>query len=417
MERLKMIKTGLMGMVLIFWMGACEKIDTDASDNLPNLRTITAVEQQVISSANNFSMDLLSAINQLHTGDNVFISPFSVSAALSMTLNGAKGETKDAMKQTLHLSHMSDEEVNAAYKGLVEFLLQLDKKVDLQVANSNWYTQDLNIHAEFAAILREYYDAEVKSANFGDPATVGRINGWIEDKTRGKIKDMLDAIPPDAVMYLINAIYFKADWKYTFDEKATSKKPFFTPSGEKQVDMMHSKGVKMNVYNHNDFILADLPYGNGQFSMTILMPHAGRDINQTINTLSLEGFAGYINQTDTTTAEVYLPKFKLEFKEELKDVLSDMGMGIAFSAAADFSGLFKELLPLAISRVLHQSFIEVNEKGSEAAAATIVEIVRTSIGGEPTPKVINFNRPFTFFIREKHSNTILFSGKILDPTM
>jgi serine protease inhibitor len=416
MEKRKIIQNGIFALMLLFSMGACERMDSDASDNLPNLRAITAVEQQVITSANNFSMELLSAINQQNTGDNVFISPFSVSAALSMTLNGARVETKDAMKQTLHLSHMSDEEINAAYKGMVEFLLQLDKKVDLQIANSNWYRQDLNIHPEFAAILKEYYDAEVKAADFADPATVSRINGWIEDKTRGKIKDMLDAIPGNAVMYLINAIYFKADWQYTFDEKATSKKPFFTPSGEKQVDMMHSKGVKMNVYYHSDFILADLPYGNGQFSMTILMPHAGRDINQTINTLSLEDFAGYINQTDTTTAEVYLPKFKLEFKEELKDVLSDMGMGIAFSTAADFSGLFKELLPLAISRVLHQSFVEVNEKGSEAAAATIVEIIELSSGSEGRPRVVNINRPFAFFIREKHSNTILFSGKLLDPS-
>ncbi|MGF1636639.1 MAG: serpin family protein [Cyclobacteriaceae bacterium] len=394
---------------------SCEKQNITIDDNnLPNVRSLTTTEQEVIVSSNNFSLDLLSTINTNFESDNLFISPFSISAALSMTANGAKGDTKEAIKKALHTSHMTDEEMNEAYKGLVEFMLELDKKTDLQIANSNWYTQDLSIHQDFASVLRTYYDAEVKAADFDNPATKDLINGWIENKTRGKIKDMLDAIPPDAIMYLINAIYFKSEWKYKFDEALTGKKAFYTPAGEKQVDMMHSKGVKLSRFFNNDFVLADLPYGNGQFSMTVLVSNSGKDINNIIAGLDAEKLGDYISQADTATMEVYLPKFILEFKKELKEVLTDIGMGIAFTGDADFTGLFQEELSAAISRVLHQSFIEVNEKGTEAAAATIVEIIRTSYPPEPT--VINVNRPFAFFIREKHSNTILFAGKMLDPS-
>ncbi len=390
----------------------------DDTDNLPNLRTLSAAEQQVAAAANEFSFDLFSQISEQHQQANVFISPFSVSAALSMTANGAKGDTREEMKATLALGHLSDEEMNRAYKELVGFLLGLDKKVNLQIANSNWYNADYHIKSDFKNVLLQYYEAEVKAADFGAATTKDQINQWIENKTNGKIKDMLDAIPANAVMYLINAIYFKADWQYEFDETKTAKAPFYAPSGEVQADMMFSSGTKVSYSYQEDFTLVDLPYGNGQFSMTILMENSnGRSVNEIIQNLAPLDFASIVNNADTATAVVQLPKFKMGFKQTLNEMLIAMGMEKAFGrGSADFSGLFEESLPVEISRVLHQSFIEVNEKGSEAAAATIVEAVVLCSCGSSVPKAFYINRPFAFFIREKHSNTILFAGKILNPT-
>ncbi len=409
----------ILAVIAMYIMSGCEggdQVQMQDDNNLPDLRSMSVQELEVIEAANNFSMDILASINAGHATENIFISPFSISAALSMTANGAKDETKEAIKKVLHASHLTDLEMNEAYRDLVKYLLELDKKTELQIANSNWYYNKYNIHPDFKYVLRDYYDTEVKAADFKNPQTVDQINAWIENKTRGKIKEMLDVIEDDIIMYLINAIYFKSEWKYSFDKNLTSKKTFHTPTGEKQVDMMHSEGVKLSRYFHEDFVLADLPYGNGQYSMMVMVSNSGKDINDIIAGLDADKLLNYINQSDTATMEVFLPKFTLEFKKELKDVLKALGMEIAFEPkSADFKDLFQEQLPACINRVLHQSFVEVNEKGTEAAAATIVEI-KTFSSLPPENTIINVNRPFAFFIREKHSNTILFAGKMLDPS-
>lgn len=402
--------------VAVFFI-SCDTSDTPSiEDNTPKLRSLSAEEKEIIVSANDFSYDLFSRISQNHTGENVFISPFSVSTALSMTLNGADGTTLSAMKEALGLTHLSDDEINKAYKDLAAFLLSLDKKVALEVANSNWYRQNLTVNSNFKNLLLEYYDAEVHAANFDDPTAKDQINGWIEDKTHGKIREMLDQIPGDAVMYLINAIYFKADWQYQFDKNDTKDRDFHLADGSTtKVPTMHSKGVKLNHSYREGVQYIEIPYGNGQFNFTVLMPdNASTDINAFTESLNEEFMQQLIADTSSFTAELYLPKLKIQFKEELKEVLSDMGMGIAFTRQAQFPRLFETQLPLFISRVLHQSFLEVNEEGSEAAAATIVEIVRYSAGGS-APPVIRIDKPFVFFIREKHSGAVLFAGKVVNP--
>jgi serpin B len=334
-----------------------------------------------------------------------------------MTLNGAAGETKEGIKETLHLGDLSDEEINGAYKTLVPFLSNLDPKVALNLANSNWYHQDFTIRESFRKVLLEYYDAEINAANFRDPATKDRINRWIEDKTKGKIKNMLDQIPADAVMYLVNAIYLKATWQYKFEKSGTEKKPFYLTDGSAvQTDMMFSKGMKVRYFGNSTLELVEIPYGNGQFVFSVLLPRDPAGLESLISGLDMASFQNYIQAADTVTPQVYMPKFKIQFKSTLNSILASMGMEQSFTGDADFSALFEETLGLSISRVIHQSFIEVDEEGTEAAAATIVEIGETSAGPEPKPTSINLNRPFAFFIREKHSNTILFAGKLLDPS-
>ncbi len=412
---MKMILTvlGISGMTLV---SGCSSDVCDDCNQLPQLKPLTAEEETVVTSANDFAFDIFDRLNQKNADKNFFISPLSISTALAMTANGAAGETKTAIRQAIHLEDLDNAAMNEAYRELVKFLLELDDKVILEMANSNWYKDVYHIRETFRKILLEYYDAEVKAADFSDPATKDLINGWIEDKTHGKIKDMLDQIPSNAVMYLINAIYFKAQWKYKFDENKTEDRDFYPEDGsEIRVPTMYSNGVKVSRYNADGFQYIELPYGNGQFNMTILLPDRDKTVDEVISGLDALSFAGYAKEADTATVEVYMPKFKMKYKTILNDVLSDMGMGIAFNGSADFSNLFEEQLNLEISRVIHQSFIEVNEEGTEAAAATIVEILKTSIGPGEDPKVIIIDRPFAFFITEKHSKTVLFAGKMLNP--
>lgn len=400
--------------IILSLVCSCTKDDPKPL-NEPNLRTISVQEVEVVRSANNFSFDLFSRINGEHPDENLFISPFSISTALSMTLNGADGETLLSMKDALALDQLDITEINEGYKDLVELLLSMDNKVTLTVANSNWYTDQLTIHEAFKATLEEYYDAEVKATDFGDPATLDLINGWIEDKTNGKIKDMLDQIPSDVLMYLINAVYFKADWQYQFDKSETKDAPFYLDN-ETTIDvpMMYSEGVRINRFYTDSVLIADLPYGNGQFTFTVVLPQGDKNVDELADEMTASWFEAIASQMDTVTLPVYLPKFKIEYKKLLNDVLKDMGMEVAFSGSADFTNLFDEGVSAHISRVIHQSYLEVNEEGSEAAAATVVEIVETSGTG---PVDMKINRPFLFFIREKHTNAILFAGKMVNPSL
>ncbi len=381
--------------------------------------SLSATDREVVKSANNFSFDLFSEINKQNEDANVFISPFSVSTALSMTLNGANGNTADEIKTTIGLDKLSNQEINESYKLLVNYLLTADSKVAINVANSNWYSDQNSIKEEFKQILLDYYAAEVNPADFGDPATVDLINEWIEGKTNDKIKDMLDVIPADAVMYLINAIYFKADWTYQFDKNETKDAEFYLSDGSsRMVPTMYCEAATVGTSANENYSLIDIPYGNERFSFTVVMSNEEtKDINEMASEFSNEILETMIADTLHRTRELYMPKMKVEFKQELKDQLMTMGMPQAFSESdADFTNLFDDLTRLYISRVIHQSFLEVNEEGSEAAAATIVEIVRESAGPD-SPIKLKIDRPFLFFIREQHTNTILFSGKMMDPSL
>lgn len=382
--------------------------------NIPNLRELSVEEQELVNSINDFSFEIFSRVNASYSKKNIFISPFSINAALSMTLNGAEGETLDSMKKAIRQENLEIEEMNESYKSLVEFLFNLDRTVTFEVANSNWYRNELEIRKSFEKVLLEYYDAYVRSADFSDAGTVDKINSWIEGKTHGKIQDMLDRIPDDAIMYLINAVYFKADWKYQFDKNATSDRPFTLQDGTAiQTPTMFAEEVTITSSSNGEIDLYNIPYGNGQFNFMIIMPRdRQKDINEVAEELTTEQIRAMLQDTVSGNTELYLPKFKMEFKEEnLKNMLSDMGMGIAFSDNAKFS-LFEDDIPAAISNVIHQSFLEVNEEGSEAAAATLIEFVETSI---PQPRKLEINRPFLFYIREQHSGLILFTGKIVNP--
>lgn len=413
----RLIYTLITILQITFIFSCAEQSDCDCN-NPAVLRPITSEEELIIESANNFAFDIFSRINEADPNKNLFISPLSISTALSMTANGAKGDTKSGIKKTLYQADITDQEINEAYKTLEEFITQLDPKVTMNLANSNWYQQELTVKENFKNTLEKYYDAEVKFADFADPNTKNLINDWIEHKTNGKIKDMISKIEDNAVMFLINAIYLKATWQYQFEKSKTEKMDFYLSDGSKvKTDMMFGEGVKVSLYSNSSMQFIEIPYGNGQFVFTIMLPTEPGKLDEIIREMDILEFNDLLSNADTTTVQLYLPKFKIEYDLTLKSILAQMGMGQSFTSFADLSELFVEDLDYYIDDVLHKSFIEVDEEGTEAAAATVVIVGVLSAGGGGSKPTIFVDHPFAFFIREKHSETILFSGKLIDPTL
>lgn len=397
---------------ILFLISSCSGISGGAEGEKPDLN-LSIEEIMLISSSNKFGFDLLKNINKDETGKDLFISPISVSMALGMTYNGADGETKDAMRNALHFGDLTDDEINNAYKSLISLLLSLDPKVAMALANSIWYREGVAFEDAFLSLAQEYFDAEVRGLNFSAPNAADIINSWIEDNTNGFIRETLQSpLPDDAVMYLINAIYFKGTWTIQFDKENTRDGTFYSSDQTQSTVKMMSLREEFPYYRTDKLQIIDLPYGNGDFSMTIILPNQELNIDSLIGNMSSDLWNTLTSNLSPDTGRILLPRFKLEYKTSLKKPLTEMGMGIAFQdGAADFSKM-RPQNDLFISRVLHKSFVEVNEEGTEAAAVTVVE---AASDGPSQGFSMIVNRPFLFVIRENRSGAIMFIGKIVNP--
>ena len=398
--------------LFVFIISSC----SDNTSTIPGDDTfkkeLTQSEKALSESTTIFGGNLFKTVNeQEDPKENIFISPLSVSLALGMTYNGADGATKTAMEEVLEYNGLSTDDINKSYKSLVELFASLDKDVTFNIANSIWHPLELTPLEEFVNVNKTYFDAEVNGINFGAPNAKDIINGWVEDKTNGKIKDILDFIPPEAVMYLVNAIYFKASWTYEFDPENTYDGKFTTYEGTQVNCKMMKQKSEYQYYECSDFKSIELPYGDGDYSMTIFLPSADKNINDMITEMANSAWQGWNANYDKTELTLGLPKFNLECDYLLKDALTSMGMGIAFGGGADFSKIYG-LSDLYIGRVIHKTFIEVNEEGTEAAASTVVEIDYKSAG----ETYFYLNRPFVFVIRENIGGTFMFMGKVTDPS-
>ena len=375
-------------------------------------------QKEVIDSANKFAFDLFGPILADTKGaGNIMISPFSISSALSMTLNGAAGETFDAMKKALRLDGKTIGQINETYLKLMSEMVPVDERVVLEIANSVWVEKRLIVKQKFMTDVQNWYKAEALGIDVKDPDAVNIVNGWIEEKTHDKITDMLDYLDPDLAMLLINAIYFNGKWRYQFDTADTKEEPFYVePSAPKNVPMMHQE-ENLKSAKEGNLTIVDIPYGQGNYSMLVVLPDQGITTGEIANALTPARWTGWLELLDINThkVEISMPRFKYAYKRLLNKDLINLGMGVAFSDWADFSNISDQALQ--ISRVIHQSFIETNEEGTEAAAATIVEMVFTTIGSEPSPWKIDIDRPFLYFIHENSTGTILFMGKVGDPTV
>jgi len=373
-------------------------------------RELKLAEVSLATSSNAFGLKLFKEIVLEEQDKNVFISPLSVSMALGMTYNGAAGTTEEAMRNTLEYGDLTQQEINESYRYLSVMLANLDPMAKFQIANSIWYRLGHYVPPEFININRTYFDAEVSALDFGAPNSKDIINDWVNEKTNGKIKEIVtDSDMYAALMFLINAIYFKGTWKYEFDPDDTQDALFNLFDGTKKPCRMMYQENDFHYFRNEYFQAVDLPYGDSGFSMIVFLPHPDINIDDLISELNQENWNLWGNSFSENTMELYLPKFKLEYDIELKNVLASLGMGIAFTESANFSGLGGGY----IDKVLHKTFVDVNEEGTEAAAVTVVGIYDSA----SPAKTMRVDRPFIFAIREKTTGTILFMGKIVEPVL
>jgi serpin B len=373
-------------------------------------RDLTAAEQTIQAGSNSFSFQLLAQLSAADPGKNVFVSPLSVSYALGMALNGAVDQTYQEMATVLGFSDLAEAEINAAYKSLIELLKSLDPAVDMEIANSLWHDQAVTVQPAFNTALTSWFSASTNSRDFRDPSTVTDINNWVSVNTHGRIPTIIDAIQDQEIMFLINAIYFHGKWRRPFDPRDTRQFTFHTGDGRQlDVPMMLMENDTMSFIHDQDIVAVNLTYGNGAFAMAVMRP-AGGDIDAFVHTLTGQAWAGIRGRFRSGKAQLYLPKFQLEYERNLSQDLQTLGMPRAFDEVnAQFPRMITQPAQLFISRVQHRAAVTVDEAGTTAAAATAVGVGFTS-----APPQLNFDRPFVFVIYERIGGTILFMGKVLE---
>jgi serpin B len=373
-------------------------------------REFTPIEKSVAQSDNAFGLRLFRKIADSEKNKNVLISPLSAAMALGMALNGAAGETETAMRNALGLAGMERDEINTAFQGLIEVLSGLDPAVRFQIANSIWHELGLEIEPDFIRTNKTYFNALVQGLDFNSPEAPGVINQWVSEKTYGKIPEIVDGIDQAQVLFVINAIAFKGNWTTQFDPKNTTA-DFFLKADGTQVpcDMMRLE-TGFDYYRNGSFEAVDLPYGGGDFSMTVFLPNPGTPVDVFIKGLSADSLDVWSGKMQKNIIVLQLPKFKLQYEIRLNDALSALGMGIAFTDRADFTRILKGG-GIQIDEVKQKTYIDVNEEGTEAAAVTAISFTVSM------PYLFRADRPFVFLIRERRSGTILFMGKIEDPSI
>ena len=400
--------------MFVFTFAACDK-NNDMPENNPYTPiTLDLKSASLVESSNTFGANIFKQVLQDEKENaNVLLSPLSIFQALSMTRNGANGLTKDEMTSVLAFDESQGDDLNAYQKKLVDALKKADNKVNLNIANSIWYRNSLTVESPFIKVNQDYFNAEVNAIDFTDAQGAKRtINNWVHKQTNGKIPEIVDEVTPDHVMFLINAIYFYGQWQNKFDAKDTKKEAFYPEAGnEVDVNMMHQE-AELGYGANELFTMIEMPYGNGHFNMVALMPNNGKKVSDIVNAMNDDNWATWMESVNTKEVVLGFPKFKFEGDYELNEPLKRMGMPLAFSDWADFTGILKGG-GIKISKVKHKTFIEVDEKGTEAAAVTSVEIELTSVGPQKT--YFTANKPFVFAITEKDTNTILFLGKFMMP--
>lgn len=410
---MKNMRTLFMVVFLLVILSSCTKQKDNSTNNDPQNGdyTITAEQQKQISeSINSFGVDMLKIIDNSDTdNENVFFSPFSINSALYMVMNGAEGETKTQLLSALKLKDLNIPSINANHKAIYDILTNSNKSENLFLANSIWINNNFTVENTFQKTLENYYYAQAFNKDFANSATLTAINDWIANNTGGMIKNMLDRIDKLAVLYLINAIYFKDNWKIQFDKEKTTKTTFTnSDNSTSTVDMMFIKDTTLRKYSDDKLKAVELPYNKSNTRMLIIQPKSFKDLNTYIGNLNYSDISNLSEKMKASELTLLMPKFKLETKYLLNDILKKLSISKAFTPDAEFD-LITKAEKIFISRVLHNAAIEVDEAGTKAAAATVVEFERTSIDES---SIINLNSPFMFFIIDNKTNAILFVGKI-----
>lgn len=369
----------------------------------------SAIEKnkEFIEANNKFAFDVFKKVFNEETRENLMISPVSLSLALGMTYNGAENETKTAFEKALNYTQFLPSEINNLNKEIIYNLSDNSPGAIFEVANSIWVDKTFPVKEDFINTNKTFYNAEVESLDFSNENSLKVINNWVSDKTYQKIPTIIDEISPSLKMILINALYFKSDWKHTFQEENTKELPFYGEQSTENVLMMHLTNA-LAFYENENFSSVKLPYKNEKYAMTVFLPKENQTTKSITNLLNIENWQKWNESYSTIPVDLEMPKFKLSYKKNLNKPISELGLGVAFTSSANFGNISDT--SLQISYILQKTFIEVDEKGTEAAAVTAIGIKTTSVG--PSNKSFRLNKPFLYAITEKETGSICFLGKV-----
>ena len=385
-------------------------------------RSLTLAQTQALRAGNDFGLNLLRQLyaERADRRANVFISPLSVSMSLGMLLNGAGGETFNAMGNMLGLNGLRMVEANEAYRALTELLVHLDSSVEFRVANNSWLEVGFQIRSDYRRRLEEAFDVRIENVRFEEPGMAGVINSWVGESTEGRITDL---VTPEEfaglVALLVNTVYFKGEWTDPFNPAQTTTVEFRRADGSTVSVLLMGQALDAQVGGGEDygedFVVVDLPYGAGTFSMTVVVPVGDATLSELVAGMDGARWREVVNSLrGEARTEVRLPRFELTYEKVLNDVLKAMGMEVAFDASrADFSWMLGNaglVVRPHIGWVKQKNFMRIDEEGTETAAATGTAFATS---GNP---VLQADRPFLFAIRERLYGTILFLGTVTDPT-
>jgi serine protease inhibitor len=411
------LSRALVPSLLLLVTGLCSCRKSVPSPDITRALDLPAGSAQVIASGNQFAMNIFGTVLQKDTViPNELISPFSIYMALSMLYNGAEGPTRDSMAVALQQTGISIDQLNTVNNALIQQLPTEDSKVRISIANSLWYQQNgPQPLPGYVNVIGGEYDGYLKALDFRNSSCMNTINSWVADKTNNKIKSIINALSPETIMVLANAIYFNGPWHFAVDASNSRNLPFYlSDGGVKNVPTMGIKS-ELRVYDDPAYSLIELPYGGGEsFGMYIALPaNPQQPIRSFANAISEPIFSHALSGLDSENVDLFLPKWELSYGiDNMLPNLGALGMGIVANPGADFSSMFST--PTYVSQVIHKTYIDVSEQGTEAAAATVIDVVDTFV---PNIPAIQVNHPFIYFIVEKQTGAILFMGIMDDPSL
>ena len=390
-------------------LGTSACVNLNGSGNNPyKALDLSTKSAELARQGNTFAFQFIDRVSDA-TADDYIISPLSMQFLLGMILNGAQGDTADEICKVLGYGAGEVDDVNTYCLAMLQQLPGLDKKTKLSIANAIFVNQQYQLRNEYKQAVGRFYEAEATNLDFSkNTAATNHINDWCSKNTNGLVPKVLDNVSPNMLAYLLNAMYFKSEWKQKFSKSNTEQEPFTNESGaKKKVPMM--KTEKGFGYQENDVLRAvRLPYGNGAFSMTVILPAEGKKLSDVTDYLSGESWDAFVRTMVGCEVDLWLPKFETKFHIKLNDILSAMGMPLSFSAKADFSPMSPAAL--CLSFVQQDAVIKVDEEGTEAAVVSSAGMEATAAA--PGQHVVfHADRPFLYLITETSTGAVLFAGR------
>lgn len=371
-----------------------------------NYLILSDAQRDIIENNNAFALNLFS---QMKGFDSKVVSPMSVSYLMGMLANGADGQTRQEIMKAIGCEKVSLKDLNEFYQMMIARANHFDKATTINIADYIALNRQYQLKDGFASTMKNYYQAGIESLDFSKASTLKRINRWCSDHTDGMIPKIIEQVDADAVSYIMNAIYFNGTWTDKFDTRQTKLENFQGYTRDiKKTQMMHRNG-KYQYMDNADFAAVNLPYGNGSYSMTVILPNRGKSIDEVMAGLDAKKVSELGRSMDECVVDLKLPRFTISQETSLNDIISKLGAPTMFTSGADFSNFASG--NLSISKMLQKAKIEVSEEGTKASAVTMAMVAMTALRPEPRKVEFHANRPFIYMISEHSTGAILFMGQ------